>query len=186
MLRASPLSVVLLLFAALNCRAQSAGSDTSSSQSSSPAAGTPSTQTQTPNKEKDKNAKKPKKVWTNEEVSGLNGPVSVVGDANAPTQAARRGTSADPGNSAIARLKEELQKLHAQLEQTDKQINDLKKVSSGETNGSGGVQLHHGYNMVPIPDQLKQLEEKKKQIQARIDALEDDARKHGIEPGQLR
>ena len=183
MLRSSSLSVVLIIFAALNCGAQSSGSGTSSSQSSSAA---PSAQPQTPSKEKEKNAKKPKKVWTNEEVSGLSGPVSVVGDANASTQAARPGSNAEAGNSVIARLKEELQKLRAQLEQTDKQISDLRKVNSGETNGSGGVQLHHGYNMIPVPDQIKQLEEKKKQIQARIDALEDEARKHGIEPGQLR
>jgi len=36
------------------------------------------------------------------------------------------------------------------------------------------------------PDQIKQLEEKKKQIQDKIDAVTDEARKKGLEPGQLR
>jgi hypothetical protein len=30
------------------------------------------------------------------------------------------------------------------------------------------------------------LEEKKKQLQVQIDAVEDQARKYGVEPGQLR
>jgi uncharacterized protein (UPF0335 family) len=46
--------------------------------------------------------------------------------------------------------------------------------------------MNHGYSMTPVEDQVKQLEEKKKQIQAQIDALEDQARKNGFEPGQLR
>jgi hypothetical protein len=46
--------------------------------------------------------------------------------------------------------------------------------------------MHHGYYMTPVEDQVKQLEEKKKQIQAQIEAVEDQARKNGIAPGQLR
>jgi hypothetical protein len=40
--------------------------------------------------------------------------------------------------------------------------------------------------MTPVEDQVKTLEVKKKQIQDQIDALEDEARKDGVEPGQLR
>ena len=46
--------------------------------------------------------------------------------------------------------------------------------------------MHHGYYMTPMEDQVKALEEKKKQIQAQIDAVEDQARKNGFEPGLLR
>jgi hypothetical protein len=40
--------------------------------------------------------------------------------------------------------------------------------------------------MVPIEDQVRQLEDKKKQAQAKIDDVESDARKNRIEPGELR
>lgn len=46
--------------------------------------------------------------------------------------------------------------------------------------------MNHGYSMTPVEDQVKQLEDKKKQIQAQIDAVQDQARKNGFEPGQLR
>jgi uncharacterized protein (UPF0335 family) len=40
--------------------------------------------------------------------------------------------------------------------------------------------------MVPLEDQVKQLEAKKKQLQGQIDDLENEARKNGIDPGKLR
>lgn len=40
--------------------------------------------------------------------------------------------------------------------------------------------------MTPVADQIQQLEDKKKQIQDQMDAVLDEARKKGIEPGQLR
>ena len=40
--------------------------------------------------------------------------------------------------------------------------------------------------MTPVADQIQQLEDKKKQIQDHMDAVLDEARKKGIEPGQLR
>jgi uncharacterized protein (UPF0335 family) len=40
--------------------------------------------------------------------------------------------------------------------------------------------------MEPIEDQIRRLEEKKKQLAGQIDTIFDAARKLGIEPGQLR
>jgi uncharacterized protein (UPF0335 family) len=40
--------------------------------------------------------------------------------------------------------------------------------------------------MVPLEDQVKQLEEQKKQLQARIEDAESEARKNGIDSGDLR
>jgi len=37
-----------------------------------------------------------------------------------------------------------------------------------------------------LEDQVKQLEAKKKQLQGKIDDLENEARKSGIDPGKLR
>ena len=40
--------------------------------------------------------------------------------------------------------------------------------------------------MVPLDEQEKQLEAKKKQFLAAIEDLENQAKKEGIEPGELR
>lgn len=187
MLRSLVFTGFLVLSAALCGHAQSSGSGSSSSQSStsSPAPGTnatPPPSSQAP----DKDPKKPKKVWTNDELQGLNGNVSVVGDAAKTEPGKSRGTQGQASPSTIARMRGEVQKLRADLQKTDKQIQELKEFNSGEATGTGSLQLHHSYTTASIPNQIKQLEEKKKQIEARIAAIEDDARKRGIEPGQLR
>ena len=40
--------------------------------------------------------------------------------------------------------------------------------------------------MVPLEDQIKQLEGQKKQLNVKIEDVENDARKNGIESGDLR
>jgi len=68
----------------------------------------------------------------------------------------------------------------------DKQIAKLKDFNSGEPVGTNQRQLHKGYNSEPVSLQIQALEAKKIAMQAKIDALLDEARKKGIEPGQLR
>lgn len=188
MLRSLVLTAVLVLSGALWGHAQASGSGTSSSQSSSsnPAPNGTNATPPPPSQAQDKDAKKPKKVWTNDELHGLNGSVSVVGDTAKMNPGKGRSTQGDASPSLIARMHGELQRLRANLDKTDKQIHDLKEFNSGEATGTASLQLHHSYTTASIPDQIKQLEEKKKQIEARIAAIEDDARKRGIEPGQLR
>ena len=188
MLRSLVLTVVLVLSGALCGHAQASGSESSPSQSSSssPAPNGTNATPPSPSQAPDKDAKKPKKVWTNDELHGLTGSVSVVGDAAKSKPGKSRSTQGDASPSIIARMRGELQKLRADLDKTDKQIRDLKEFNSGEATGTASLQLHHRYTTASIPDQIKKLEEKKKQIEARIAAIEDDARKHGIEPGQLR
>jgi hypothetical protein len=142
----------------------------------------------------DKAKKKPKKVWTNDELSTVSGGISVVGDSSKSSNAAtsRKAPSSDSNGGAsakdqqIASYRDQLQQLRAQLDATDKKINDTRNFKADNTSASGGINMNKGYSMTPIEDQVKQLEAQKKQIQEKIDALEDEARKNGIEPGQLR
>jgi len=137
---------------------------------------------------------KPKKVWTNDEVSnvGGDGAISVVGKAGAgdsnPSSSNLQKTAA--GSSArekqAAAYRDRIHQLNNQLETIDKKISQLRNFKADNSSPSGGIDMHHGYYMTPMEDQVKQLEEKKKQIQAQIDAVEDQARKNGFEPGQLR
>lgn len=128
--------------------------------------------------------KKTKKVWTNDDVSGLTGPVSVVGNSKNPAKAGSGG-KADP--QYIASTKKELAKLRSQLDDADKQLTDLKDFSGGKAPAtSGGYQINKGYNREPVDQQIVGLQEKKKQLQDKIDALLDEARKKGVQPGDLR
>ena len=136
---------------------------------------------------------KPRKVWTNDEISNVGGDraISVVGkaggDSNPPSDIFQK-TAPGPGarDKHAVTYRERLHQLNNELEATDKKISQLRNFKADNTSASGGINMNHGYSMTPVEDQVKQLEEKKKQIQAQIDAVEDQARKNGFEPGQLR
>jgi hypothetical protein len=137
---------------------------------------------------------KPKKVWTNDEVSNLGGEgsISVVGKADggdsSPSSSNFQKTA--PGSSArdkqAAAYRDGLHQLNNQLESIDKKISQLRNFKADDTSPSGGINMNHRYSRTPVEGQVKELEEKRKQIQAQIAAVEDQARKSGFEPGQLR
>jgi predicted nucleic acid-binding Zn-ribbon protein len=117
-------------------------------------------------------------------VSELTGPVSVVGNSKNPAKAGSGG-KADP--QYIASTKKELARLRSQLDDADKQLTDLKAFSEGKASAtSGSYQINKGYNREPVDQQIVGLQEKKKQLQDKIDALLDEARKKGVQPGDLR
>ena len=129
--------------------------------------------------------KKTKKVWTNENLGEVSAsPISQVGDARNGSQG---NSNAKPTNpQVVAAYRKQLTTLQAQIVGVDKQIAELKSFSKGETPGANGMQLHKGYSTEPIDDQVRKLEEKRKSLAAKMDAVFDAARKQGIEPGQLR
>lgn len=130
-------------------------------------------------------AKKPKKVWTNDNLGDATGTVSLVGNAKDGAEAKPK-----PGKVVDAQyvpdLRKQLQRLQAQLDDVNKRIGELNTFNKGETNGSAGMQLHKGYSLESTEEQVRKLREKKKQLESAMDILLDDARKKGIEPGQLR
>jgi chaperonin cofactor prefoldin len=129
-------------------------------------------------------AKKPKRVLTNEDLSRTNGKISVVGDTQEQPKPAAP-TAATP--QYIASVRKQLEKLEKQLEEVSKQITDLKNFNAGEpsTNASG-LQLDKSYQREPIEVQIRALQNKKRDLQSKIDTLYDEARKKGVEPGDLR
>ncbi len=171
------LAMVLLFFTTLPTGAQSPGS-------SSPPPASPPQEANPPAE-----TKKPKKVWTNENIADVNsdgkGGVSVVGDSKPDMKT--KSTSSKPADAQyIASVRRQLQKLQQQISDVEKQITDLTNFSKGEASPTGGVQLHKSYKLEPVDVQIRTLEEKRKQLKAQMDALLDDARKKGVEPGQLR
>ncbi len=164
--------ILAFFFAAISAAAQS------------PNAAPPAPAAQPPDSSKSAEEKKPKKIWTNENISGANGAVSVVGDPKNKVKA----YAAQPADAQyIANTRKQLEKLQSEMDDAMKQINDLTNFSKGEPSTSAsGIQLDHRYAREPIEVQIRSLENKKKDLQAKIDALLDEARKRGVEPGQLR
>lgn len=175
-------------FAPFACAAQSTDPGPQA-QSQSPSAAAPQAASQNTNASNatasDQAKKKSKKVWTNEEIPSVGGNVSVVGDSSQTHHAegARNSTSASNAQR-IAAYRNQILQYRKQTDALDKQIAEFRNFKAD--NSSGGMDPHVRYTMTPSEDRIKQLEDKKKQIQTKIDALEDAARKEGIEPGQLR
>jgi hypothetical protein len=136
--------------------------------------------------------KKTKKVWTNEDLGSVKGGVSVVGEQNvaAGSSNAKKSPPAsgrkDLRQQQIDSYRRQIQELQGQIDAADKRISQLKNFKGENSTPSGGINPSQGYNMVPLEDQVKQLEERKKQCQAKIEDVENEARKNGFEPGDLR
>ncbi len=182
---------IFLLALAFACSAQTqdtTNKDSASAKPTAPAAKTAPKQDAQATPEK----KKPKKVWTNDEVATLPGEVSVVGQANqgvAPRRGAGYDSSSDRGQgqeSQIDSYRQQIGELHSRIDAADQRIAQLKNFKGENGSPTGGINPNKGYNMVPLEDQVKQLEAKKKQLQGQIDDLENEARKNGIDPGKLR
>jgi len=182
---------IFLLALAFSCSAQTQDTTNKDSAGAKPATTADKTAPKqdaqaTPEK------KKPKKVWTNEEVGALPGKVSVVGQASPgvePRRSAGYGSSPDRGQgqeSQIDSYRQQIGELRNQIDAADQRIAQLKNFKGENGSPTGGINPNQGYNMVPLEDQVKQLEAKKKQLQGQIDDLENEARKNGIDPGKLR
>lgn len=169
------LPVFLLVFAALPAAAQTRD----------PNSPPPASQTQDSSASAD--AKKPKKVLTNEDLSNSTGKISVVGNGqNNPGSKPKAAPTKAANPQYVAWVRKQIEKLLKQIVDVDKQITDLKNFQAGEpsTNASG-VQLDKRYEREPIEVQIRALQDKRKDLQAKVDALYDEARKKGVESGEL-
>jgi hypothetical protein len=126
----------------------------------------------------------PKKVWTNEDITGTKGGVSVIGDKRNQNYHLTPNQPADP--ATVARIKKELEKLQTQLDDVNMKLKSFKEFQDGEPVSTGERDLSKGINRVPVNQQVAQLEDKKKTLQGQIGDLVDEARKKGVDPGQLR
>ncbi len=175
MLRSIALSVLVFGFAVLPAAAQT-------TDSSLPP---PAQQSQNPPTSTD--AKKPKKVLTNEDLSNSTGKISVVGTGQSNPENKPKGAAPKRTNAQyVASVRNQIEKLLKQIVDVDKQITDLKNFKAGEpsTNASG-IRLDRRYEREPIEVQIRALQDKKKDLQAKVDALYDEARKKGVQPGEL-
>ena len=174
MLRSLSVPFFLLVFAALPAAAQT----------TDPSSPPPASQAQNPPAAAD--AKKPKKVLTNEDLSNSTGKISVVGNGQNPGSKPKAAAPRTANPQYVASVRNQLEKLLKQIVDVDKQITDLKNFKAGEpSTNSSGVQLDKRYEREPVEVQIRALQDKRKDLQAKVDALYDEARKKGVESGQL-
>ena len=121
----------------------------------------------------------PKKVWTNDDL-----PTAKPGIDKRNQNARPAAQTADP--ATIDRIRKNLEKLQSQLDDVNKKLKSLKDFMEGEPVSTGARDLDKGLNRVPVDQQVVQLQEKKKTLEAELSDLWDEARKKGIDPGQLR
>ena len=170
--RSLSLTAIFILFAAFSSAAQS-------QDSTAPAPPAPSQDSATPPE-----AKKPKKVWTNDDVSHANRAVSVAED---PKSKPKPATSKPANAQYIVSVRKQLDKLQGEIADIDKQLVDLKNFSAGEPSTSAsGIKLNKSYEREPIEVQIRALQEKKKDLESKVDALLDEARKKGVDSSELR
>jgi len=146
--------------------------------------------------EKDK--AKSKKVYTDEDMPSLSGAVSVVGDKSASTPSGdAKGPDANPageqstkgGKSDEAMWRARAKKIRDQMDAVDQEI--AKTEDEIKKSGGAGFDPQSGLkqNVIYFEDRnakLKDLQNKKAELQKQMDALEDEARKAGVPAGWLR
>jgi hypothetical protein len=125
-----------------------------------------------------------KKVWTNENLGDVKGGVSVVGDRRNQNYHMTPSQTADA--ATVDRIKKTLQKLQSQLDEVNAKLASYKQFQNGEPVSSGERDTSKGYSRTPVDQQMNQLLSKKNDLSNQMGDLLDEARKKGIDPGQLR
>jgi hypothetical protein len=124
---------------------------------------------------------KPKKVWTNEDVSSLDHhDVSVVGKRQPPQNSYNNGHySPAPGQSemAVKYYRQQIDTLQQQSDAIDKQISNLQDAKNGKTVDSSRTYNPWGGVQGDWNAQIAQLQKNKDNIQKQIDSIEEQIRR---------
>ena len=131
-------------------------------------------------------------VWTNDDLEKLHdlGLISVVGatDNEGP------GSETALGSYVITHDRqwyaEQSAKLHAELERRETQLRQyrqaLEDARSLRTTTGGGINLDEGHIDITPEAGIEIQQRRVREEQAKLDALEDLARRHDVPPGALR
>jgi len=133
-------------------------------------------------------------VWTDDDLEKLHGPgmISIVGRMEEEATATSASASAsgpyvksqDPDWYSVeaAKLRDQLERRQAELGGYRQALDDVRSLR--ET--SGGVNLVEGDVGITPQSGIEILQQRVYETQAKLDALEDLARRNGIPPGALR
>jgi hypothetical protein len=130
-------------------------------------------------------------VWTNDDLEKLHGAgmISIVGRMNDGTTESESlpqpyVNTQDPGWYAwqAAKLRDELERRQAQLRGYQQALQDAQSLR----NSTGGINFEEGNIGITPEGGIEILQQRVNETQAKLDALEDLARRNGIAPGALR
>lgn len=141
-------------------------------------------------KAKEKKAATTKKVYTEDDLSGMKGAgVSVVGETPKTGMSRQSTTSPNGGDNNEQYWRDRARQLLNAIADTDQQI--AQKQDEIKKFGSGGFDVQTGMkdNIAYINDrtgQLKSLEKRKADLQKQLDDLQEEGRKAGASPSWFR
>ena len=178
-----------------------AQSQSQPAQSSSSSQSQPQSQPQRKDDSAADAAKKPqkdkpklKRVYTEEDLSGLRGNgVSVVGDANAPARS--NAPASQPSGDATKSVRDEeywrgrASQIKEQMAAADEAIKNLQ--AEIKKNGATGFDAQSGLkqNVIYVDDRnarLKQLEQRRQDLDKQMDLLQEEGRKAGADSAWFR
>lgn len=141
---------------------------------------------------------KPKRVFTNDDLSGLGGGISVVGsgpsdrgsagngDSSASSQA--RGGASATGN-AEASWRARARAIKDQIAAVDQQIDKVKQEIAKSGPASFDPTTGLTQNVIVLHDrnaELQRYQDQKQRLEKQLDDLTDEGRKAGADPGWFR
>jgi hypothetical protein len=141
------------------------------------------------------NKPKAKHVFTNDDLSGLGGGVSVVGSdrgsaVNENSNAGLQGRSAAPsGDRNEAYWRQRARAIKDQIEGIDQQIDKVKQEIAKSGPASFDPTTSLTQNVIVLHDRnadLQRLQERKQNLEKQLDDLTDEGRKAGADPGWFR
>lgn len=122
-----------------------------------------------------------KKVWTNDDVTGLrsSSAISTVGTSGAKSAKPGAGTPAAAGNAKP--YANQIIRLEAELPPLDAKIAELQDALAGKPTGDGKTSSRpSGVKIDSWSDELTRLQQKRDAVQQQIDGLREQARRHGV------
>ena len=143
-------------------------------------------------KKTDKDKPKPKKVYTEDDLSGIGkGGVSVVGSDNKRNSRRARTDDSDGGYNPNGEeyWRSRSQPILDAIAATDAQIGQLKEDIKKYGAGGFDVQSGRQNNVAYIEDrngQIQSLEKRKANLQKQLEDLEEEGRKAGAQPAWFR
>ena len=176
------LSSILMLFVTSASGLCQATTQSPAGPAPAPATGAQSTSPVPPSDPATASNSAPKKVWTSDDLGG--GRAANEGRKQTQKYQMTPNKPADP--ATVARLKTSLEKLQDQLDAVNRKLEAYKQFQQGEPVSTGGQDVSAGYIRTPVNQQMSGLVEKKKKLEGQLDDLWEEARRKGVEPGQLR
>ena len=142
-------------------------------------------------------AAKKKRVYTEEDLAGIKGGVSVVGDPNAASSQASAASQssegatggADSGKKDEKYWRDRASEIHAKMDSLDQQIKDLQ--ADIQKYGATGFDPQKGLkdNIIYVDDKnarLEQMQKKRADLDHKLDDLQEEGRKAGIPSSWVR